>query len=296
MSQTSFSSGTYLAHVDVSPDMAGLIHTLFVMRAGEGRIDSVMPAYSAQLFSFVEGSGAIHFPERPAGYSSDITLNAPMLRAAPMVLEGPVLNIGASFTPLGWAMFSGLAADKVHDCAFAAYTVIPEDQLAPVIGALDRVREGALSPEAYCRVIEEAIRQICATAKKRPRADHLELLAAIDDWLGGEFNPPVQALYDAVDLGQRQVQRLCRRYFGVPPAQLVKRFRAIRAAMLLAHDDLSEELRDEVVGSYFDQAHLIHDIRRYTGHTPRGLSKEPFAQNILDPDGHGKSGRNLRKT
>ena len=63
--------------------------------------------------------------------------------------------------------------------------------------------------------------------------------------------------------------------------------------MLLAREELSAELRDEVISAYFDQAHLIHDIRRYTGRTPRSLLKEPLAQELLDPDGHGQTGKKL---
>lgn len=284
-----------LEYVAASPDMTGIVHTMFVMRTGEAMTESIMPAYSAQLFSFVEGSGAILFPEREVGRSGEITLNAPMLRAAPMVLEGPVTNVGASFTPLGWAAFCGLAADKVHDTAFPADTVIAQDLLAPVRAALEQCRAGDITPKAYCGVLEDMIRSACRAPEREPRADHRELVSAIETWLESAFSPPVQDLYGSVDLGQRQVQRLCRRYYGVPPAQLVKRYRAIRAAMLLAHDDLSAELRDEVLGAYFDQAHLIHDIRRYTGRTPRGLALEPLAQEMLDPDGHGASGRKLRE-
>lgn len=274
--------------------MRGVLHTLFVTRSGEGRTDDIMPAYSAQIFSFVTGTGLIAFPDREVGRSEGITLTAPMLRAAPMVLEGPMINVGASFTPLGWAAFCGLAADKVHDTAFPAKTVVSQKDLAPVLAELARCRAGEITPETYCRVIEDMIRRVCRSTDHAPRADHKQLLNAIDAWLDSAFNPPVAALYESVNLGQRQVQRLCRRYYGVPPAQLVKRYRAIRAAMLLAHDDLSAELRDEVLAAYFDQAHLIHDIRRYTGRTPKSLSKGPLGQDLLDPNGHGQSARKLR--
>ena len=294
MTDTDSSAEPNLDYVDVSPDMRAILNTLFVTRSGEGQTESMMPAYSAQVFSFVEGSGALHFPERDVGQSGDICLNAPKLRAAPMIFSGPVLSVGASFTPLGWATFSGLAADKVHDTVVEAQAVAPAESLAPLLEDLARVRAGEITPEAYCRSLEGMIRTVCEGSGRTVREDHANLVAAIDAWLESEFSPPVERLYDSVNLGQRQVQRLCRRYYGVPPAQLVKRYRAIRAAILLAHEDLSDELRDEVVGAYFDQAHLIHDIRRYTGRTPKALSSESLAQDMLDPKGHGKSAQRLR--
>ncbi len=253
-----------------------------------------MPAFSAQLFMFVRGQGAIHYPEKEPGLSGEITLNAPMFRAAPMVLDGPVLNVGASFTPLGWATFCGLAADKVLDCAFEAGTVVPLKPLRDLDEARLKCRDGKITPHELCGALETTIRQVCSRPERAVNPDHMRLIKVIEDWLASAFNPSVAELYETVDLGQRQVQRLCRRYFGVPPAQLLKRHRALRAAMLLAHEDLSAEARDEMLAAYFDQAHLIHDIRRYTGRTPKRLAYGRFAQDIFNPEGHGRPGKSLR--
>ncbi|MEM6827346.1 MAG: helix-turn-helix domain-containing protein, partial [Pseudomonadota bacterium] len=138
--------------------------------------------------------------------------------------------------------------------------------------------------------------RVCHLPSRRPRADHRAVLRAIEDWLESAFNPPIADLYDRVNLSARQIQRLCRRYYGVPPAQLLKRYRAIRAAMILAQKDPPAQLRDEILVAYFDQAHLIRDVRRYTGFTPKTLSNEPFVQGVLDPDGHGQTGEKLRKS
>lgn len=249
-------------------DLTDLVHTFFVMQTGEGRTEDVMPAYSAQLFAFVQGSASIHYPEREPGVSGEITVTAPLLRAAPMVLQGSMVNVGASFTPLGWAAFGGFSADKVHDCAIEASTFVAQEALQPALAAIQECRAGLIQPRDLCEPLGAMIRTVCRAPGRAPREDHVKVVKAIDAWLASAFNPSVNDLYSRVDLGQRQVQRLCKRYYGVPPAQLLKRYRAIRAAMLLAHDELAADLRDEVLGAYFDQAHLIHDIRRYTGRTP----------------------------
>ena len=166
--------------------------------------------------------------------------------------------------------------------------------MAPLHAALAEIRADRLSPEDYARAVEDMIRQVCAQSAYQPRGAHAVLVGAINDWLSSGFNPPIERLYDSTDLSPRQDQRLCRRYFGVPPGQLLKRFRAIRAAMLLAHDNLPSEMRSEVVGAYFDKAHLIRDIRRYTGQTPKALTQAGLVQHMLDPDGHGDTGPDLR--
>lgn len=295
MIQPSPPKQTQIEFVAASADMRDFVHALFVMRAGEGEMRSIMPAYSAQLLSFAEGSARLDFPGNLARASSDLTFCAPLLQAAPLTLDGPVTVIGASFTPIGWSIFSGLQADAVHDTAFAADTILSDAQLAPLSEALAKFRAGIISGKDYALIIEDVIRQLCLSSSRAPRVDHRELLQAIESWLESAFNPSVEDLYKAVKLGKRQVQRLCRRYYGVPPTQLAKRYRAIRAAMLLAHEDLSDQVRDEVLSAYFDQAHLIRDVRRYAGYTPKALSKESLVQNMLDPNGHGQSGRRLRK-
>ncbi|MDY7096498.1 MAG: helix-turn-helix domain-containing protein [Pseudomonadota bacterium] len=277
-----------------SRDLSDFVHSFFISRSEEGPIEDMMPSYSAQIFIFVHGKGQIHYPDREPGRSGNITLAAPMMRAAPMMLEGPCLTIGASLTPSGWAAISGKPADKVHDCTFEADTVIEAEKLRPLEAAIAKCREGSIDARALCTELENTVRSVALEPGRAPKDDHRKLLAAIEAWLASEFNPPVQALYDSVELGPRQVQRVCRRYYGVPPAQLLKRYRAIRAAMLLAHEDLPAEYRDEVLGAYFDQAHLIHDIRRYTGRTPKRLPNEPLAQDLLNPDGHGIEGKKLR--
>ncbi|MEO1048618.1 MAG: AraC family transcriptional regulator [Pseudomonadota bacterium] len=295
MNGTDAANSLQIDYVAASADMRDFVHTLFVLRSGESAARSIMPAYSAQLSCFVEGSGRIDYPGRGRGQSHDLTLNAPMLQAAPLALEGPILNIGASFTPLGWSIFSGLRADTVHDTAFAAKEVVPPQELAPLETALRQCREGAITHQEYARAVEDMIRRVCRLPTRRPRADHRAVLRAIEDWLESAFNPPIAELYDRVNLSSRQVQRLCRRYYGVPPAQLLKRYRAIRAAMILAQKDPPAQLRDEILAAYFDQAHLIRDVRRYTGFTPKALLKEPIAQEMLDPSGHGRTGERLRK-
>ncbi|TAD84062.1 MAG: AraC family transcriptional regulator, partial [Sphingomonadales bacterium] len=96
------------------------------------------------------------------------------------------------------------------------------------------------------------------------------------------------------NVSARQVQRICRRFFGVAPAQVLKRFRALRAAILLSQPGMSQSVYDQLMATFFDQAHLIRDIRRYTGRTPTQLRQLSVARNLLDPVAHGDAGALLR--
>jgi AraC-like DNA-binding protein len=276
-------------------DLVDLVHTFYITRVDPGRHEDMMPAYSAQLIIVLQGSSAIFYPDREVGQSGRITFNAPMLAAAPMVFDGPFVAVNASLSALGWAALARLPVNEMHDCAFEARERIGEAELAPLAEAAARARAGEIEPRALIPYVETMIRSVIAAQRRKSWLEQKPLLDAIEAWLTSSFNPAIDDLYANVALGPRQVQRLCKRYYGVPPAQLVKRSRAIRAAMLLANENLPGELRDEVFGAYYDQAHLIHDIRRFTGRTPKRLATEPMAQDLFDPRRHGRAGKNLHR-
>jgi len=153
-----------------------------------------------------------------------------------------------------------------------------------------RYRDGKVTVEQICDALADVVRN----HHKPLGVEHARFVQSVMAWLSSELNPPLEALYDEVGISTRSAQRLCKRYFGVSPSRLVKRYRAIRAAMLLANPELSEAMLEEIRGIYFDQAHLIRDIRRYTGKTPTGLRESSLLQDSLDPDAHGEGAKILR--
>jgi len=272
-------------------ELAGRINTFYVIETEAPRIEEFIPAYSAQLavipcgrLAITDGEGVL----RPAPTAFAI---APLLTAAPCVLEGPTTIVGASLTHLGWQALANLPADAVHD------RIIPAaDFLAPAL--VDRLEDavaacaaGAMVPRDLCGPLGAVV----AAAPHALRPDHVAVIEAILRWLASGFDPAIGDLYASVSLSPRQLQRICRRYFGVPPAQVLKRFRALRAAMLLAQPGLSAAFHDEMMATYFDQAHLIHDIRRYTGRTPTQFRQESLARELLDPAAHGEAGALLNR-
>jgi len=181
---------------------------------------------------------------------------------------------------------SNLPADSVHDQLIPAAAILAAEQIATLEAAAAACREGQIAPEALCAHLTEVI----AAGPFTPRADHEAAVDAILRWLASGFEPSISDLYASVNVSPRQLQRICRRFFGVPPAQVLKRFRALRAAMLLAQPSLSEELRAQLMATYFDQAHLIRDIRRYAGRTPTQFRPESLSSGLLDPAAHGDAG------
>ncbi|MDC8753667.1 helix-turn-helix domain-containing protein [Erythrobacter sp. sf7] len=270
--------------------LAGRINTFYVIETHEARIEEVLPAYSAQLTVMIRGRLVIDRPGDPPLEAGSVAINAPQLRASSCVLEGPAMVVGASFTQIGWQELAHLPADAVHDRLLLPGTIFSPEQCAALETAATQCAGGELPAAALCAQIGEML----ATPRFDLRPDHVATVEAIMRWLGSGLDPVLDDLYAMVDLSPRQLQRLSRRYFGVPPAQVLKRFRAIRAAMVLANPTLPDSLRDRMLASFFDQAHLIRDIRRYTGRTPTQLRAKTLSAGLLDPSGHGDTAGPIR--
>lgn len=270
-------------------EAARLVNAFYIIETGDEPIEEAVPAYSAQLLVMVRGQVTFTFADGTTGHSSTIFINAPQMRSALALLEGPVLQIGASLTHVAWQKLANLPADEVHDRVIPADAVLSAEQIAHLEAAAAACGEGTISPEDLCAALTEVI----AAGPFAPRVDHVAVVDAILRWLASGFDPALGDLYASVDVSARQVQRICRRFFGVAPAQVLKRFRALRAAMLLAQPGMSQQHHDALMATYFDQAHLIRDIRRYTGRTPSQFRRESVSGALLDPAGHGDAGAPL---
>lgn len=270
-------------------DAAGLVNAFYVIETGSAPIEEPVPAYAAQLTVMVRGQIRFTYADGTSGASDGIFINAPQMRASRAVLEGPALQIGASLTHVAWQRLANLPADAVHDQLIPAERVLAPDQIAALEAAAAACAEGRITPEDVCT----ALTGVIAAGPHVQRADQVAVVEAILRWLGSGFDPDLADLYAAVSVSPRQTQRICRRFFGVAPAQVAKRFRALRAAMLLAQPGLPDTLLDALMATYFDQAHLIRDIRRYTGRTPSQFGRHTVADELLDPAAHGDAGAPL---
>ena len=169
-----------------------------------------MPAYSAQMVVIVRGALEIEHAgvsERPG----TLAINAPQLRAAPCMLGGPALLIGASLNPLGWQALANLPADKVHDRLLAPDAILTGAQNAALVAAV--CAAGRVTPREVCAQMAAEI----AAARFALRPDHVALVEAMTRWLGSGFDPPLADLHAAVPVSPRQLQWLSRRSFGARP-------------------------------------------------------------------------------
>lgn len=270
-------------------DIADLVNSFYAIRTDAGELDEIIPAYSAQLLLFVTGSAVLR-PEGPLDYpAAAVCCSTPLLHATPVTFMGPCRIFGASLTALGWQALARLPADEINGRMIDAGDVLDGSDLTDLEALGDECRSGEADPAA----VFERMGAILRARRARLDPSHVRIVGQIMDWLASDLNPPIADLYLNAEVSDRTVQRVTRRYFGVSPSRLAKRFRAIRAAMLLANPDLPQAMRDRIVDAYFDQAHLIRDIRRFTGRTPNRLSDSTMFEDTLDPQAHGKAARLL---
>ena len=271
-------------------ELVDLVNTYFSIRIETETVDEIIPAYSAQMLLFPSGSAVLR-PKGGTEYRTQtVCFSAPLLRATPVTFEGPARILGASLTPLGWQALAHMPADKVNNRLLAGTEVL-ERTHAERLAALAAEFEANASEAA----VFDAMSAILGERRASLNPKHARIVAKVTRWLADDLSPDIAKLYDEADVSERTVQRVTRRFFGVSPFYLAKRYRAIRAAMMLANPQLSQEMRDALVDSYFDQAHMIRDIRRYTGRTPTKLGGGRIAHDTLAPQAHGEAARLLRE-
>lgn len=286
------SGSTKIEWVAVPSDLSDLVHTFYTMEVGPDGVDEPVPAYSAQLSIIIEGRGELHHASGEISQTGLIHLQAPKLVAGRIVSSGKGRAVCASLTPLGWAALTAEPVNKVHDCVFPTESFVSA-------ALIKQITDWVEAPEAGEKSLEPGFAFLATILRNAPhpvKARHREFVTAMNRWLASEFNPSIESLYSQVPLCERQCQRLSKQLFGAPPSQVLMRHRAIRAAMLLSNPDLPQSLRDELDLAYFDQAHMIRAIRRFTGRTPAGLSDQSLSRKSLDPAGHGATAAPLRKT
>ena len=58
------------------------------------------------------------------------------------------------------------------------------------------------------------------------------------------------------------------------PKQLMRKYRALRAATVLCDPEAPPGLRTKVESLFYDQPHMIREIRHFTGRTPGALDSD----------------------
>ena len=247
-------------------DLQPYITLFYHFRADMPLFEDVERADHAQLrFRLISG------PEATYQFTDGSRQDAPMLHvigpttgAIRTRAQGPILLVGMGLQPAGWFALLGIDASTMINRAFDGVAAFGSGMrlAADAMRATDDM-------DARIRIAADFVRRLLADVDSR----ELDFARLIDAWLAGSASPELDELSAMTGLSRRQVERRCNALYGAPPKVLARKYRALRAASALASGTATlDTLLSE---GFYDQSHLIREMKRFTGLTPRQMREEP---------------------
>jgi len=257
-----------------APALAHLVATYYLLSEDYRVMEDVQRADTGHLRIFLDGSGYYEFARGKRYPSARFFLNGPFTQNMRSVVQGPVRFIGVALFPESWDGLIGRSAadftDRAEDAApLLGDIVVPWfDQLQP----LTSIAEMAPIMDAWLMKMIKPV-----------RADRRAVIQAIRTWLADSMFPEIADLYTSLDLSERQIMRISNTYFGSPPRALARTYGALKTASSIVMND--GRIPTEAIAHYADQPHLIREVKRVTGQTPRQLmnSSSPVMRITLHP-------------
>lgn len=257
---------------------APFVTTFFRMRCDERSIRDVQPSSIGLVAIMARGSGRIRFLDGRTEPSQPLLLLSPTSAATTIEVAGPWDVFGAMLSPVGWAGLTGLCAATHGNRLLSAADVFPP----LLVETCERIRceFDHLDNQQMTDTLAAAI---CASARRLPKG-HAQLIATVAEWLAQSLSPELGDLYARSAYSARQVQRLTERYFGLPPRTLARKYRALRAAVLLSRPAATPDDIAAIQDHFYDQPHMIREMRLFAGRTPARIADPdtPYLSAFLD--------------
>ena len=269
-----------LEYLPVPPELAAHVTTFYHFTCDEQEIRDIQPAAIGHLAVCPHGTGAIHFRDGSSDPLREVSLLTPFSVAAPFTVAGPFHAIGAALTPLGWAELTGLDASAHANRFYRASDWLGEEIADLGAQWCAEYRAGSRSGAACAQALGAFMAARITPLPTR----HRQLIGLTTQWLMSALNPDIEQLYADIPYSRRQSQRLVERYFGLPPTALRRKYRALRAAAMLAQPEIDAASEAAIRDCFYDQPHMIREIRLFAGRTPARLADEPdsYLTEMLD--------------
>jgi AraC-like DNA-binding protein len=256
--------GVELEYLLPAADLQPYISLLYRFRSSAEHHDGVERAQQAQLrFRLTPGPGTYLMADGLQQDAAAVHLVGPTTRPTRTQAAGPVVVFGMGVTPAGWAALLGTNASAMLNRVADATTLFGDK----LMGAAVALRE-AVDARAMAAVIEPMLRRLVGEGDRGEWASTLWFVQIVDGWLTGSPSPALDDLLRATGMSRRQVERRCNTLYGAPPKVLARKYRALRAAVMMASGV------DEVEG-FYDQSHMIREVKQFTGVTPRRMRDAP---------------------
>ncbi|NIJ38287.1 AraC-like DNA-binding protein [Sphingopyxis panaciterrae] len=245
------------------PDLADMVSSFYFMRIDPPLFDEYERADRPQFRMMNVADGEYIFPDGHRFPATRATILGPTSGSVRAVVKGGSLRVfGFGLLPVGWATLMGDHADKLTDRAIDAAGLFG-DWIDDVIAAL----MAAPGNEERLIIVNNFAREILKKNQPAP----VWFTRTVDEWLTGTVSPQVPELVEATGMSIRSVERMTKHYYGLSPRMLARKYRAVRAASALAR---GEGLDAAQLGdAFYDQSHLIREMKRFAGATPGQLAR-----------------------
>jgi len=254
-------SAVSLDYAAPNPALKEFISVFYQFRSDLPRFEDDDRADLAQLRFQLKGNGFYRFADGHVQAGPEIQIVGPTMGVTHVCVDGPAEVFGAGLLPRGWGAMIATDASTLTNRVVDATELFGRE----LRDVADRLRAAA-SLEQRVAIGNELVRDLVERGNELSRW----FTRTVDEWLESHLNPQVDDLVTATRLSRRHVERLCKRLYGAPPKLLARKYRALRAAVVLAKGEAcTAEL---VERGFYDQSHCIREIKRFTGVTPTRIS------------------------
>lgn len=257
--------GLQLDYLVPDAALADYITVFYRFSSDRPVLEETERADRAQIrFVLHDGGGEYQFPDGHVQQAPIVHIVGPSTGPRIIRASCPVHVFGAGITPSGWATLIGSDAsamvNRLADAAHLFGEIVVEARTA---------LRGASDLSGMAAIGTELVRTLVRARDTRM----LQFVHQVDHWLKADSSPDVEALVRTAGVSRRQLERKCKTLYGMPPKMLARKYRALRAAVALILD--GESLGDVLERGFYDQSHLIREIKEFTGLTPRQLRADP---------------------
>jgi AraC-like DNA-binding protein len=255
-----------------SEALAPLVETFYLYRCEVADVEGVQRLGVGQIRFMLAGEALFQYG-RTTAMSLPVSVTPPPTSAARYRALSPIRCFGVTLTALGWRAITGLHARMVAERVMDGAALFGPDALRlhrrlRTLGALEEMI---------------ALTELFLWRQVRPISEtHLALLEAVERWSKSDALG-VDALYAATPLSPRQVTRLLNEFYGGPPKHIERRIRATRAAVEIARGADPRQVAER----FYDQPHMIRELKQFVGHTPRSLRERGDPLLLMTLANHG---------
>ncbi|WP_136162299.1 AraC family transcriptional regulator [Sphingomonas flavalba] len=239
-------------------DLRDFVSVFYDFRADLPLLEDSERADLAQFrFKLSPGEGSYRFADGTVQAAPETQIVGPTTGMTAVRAVGPVDLFGVGLLPAGWAALMGIDASTMVNRVVDAQALFGR-RMSETAAQL----RAASTLDARVAIGNTLIRALVAEAKDMP----VNFTRIVDHWLERADSPDVETLVAEAGLSRRQVERLCKRFYGAPPKMLARKYRALRAAVALARGDT--DMTSVIARGFYDQSHFIREIKYFTGITP----------------------------